>query len=127
MKKKTGKNKYISLKEAAKLSGYAPDYIGYLLRKGKIKGKAVSLRKAWFTTAEAIAKYQVKKKRKKKPRILKRKKPRIFWYRRIANTVLKSPRYAPAIVIFLLAGFSALTIYAFAPKEQKIEIFPVIW
>ena len=31
--------KYLSLKEAAKISGYVPDYIGYLIRKRKISGK----------------------------------------------------------------------------------------
>ena len=31
--------KMITLKEAAKISGYAPDYVGQLIRKGKLQQK----------------------------------------------------------------------------------------
>jgi len=120
------KKKYLSLREAATLSGYTPDYIGYLIRKGKIKGKAVSLGKAWFTTTQAIAEYQAKKKRKKKlskyPGV-----QRVFWYTELANTFLRAPRFALPIFIFLLIGFSALAIYTTSSKEVKIEIFPTVW
>jgi hypothetical protein len=30
---------YLTLKEASDLYGYSPDYIGQLIRKGKINGK----------------------------------------------------------------------------------------
>jgi hypothetical protein len=125
-KKKTDKNKYISLKEAAKISGYAPDYIGYLIREGKIKGKAVSLGRNWFTTSEAIAKYQTKKEKKKKLSKYS-KAQRIFWYKKLTDIFLKSPRYALSAIIFLFAGFSALVIYAIPSNEVKIEIFPTVW
>ncbi|MBZ9571915.1 hypothetical protein KJA15_01075, partial [Patescibacteria group bacterium] len=59
------KQKYISLKEAAKISGYAPDYIGYLIRKGKIPGKRVYSGVACLTTEEAIKEYQEKIKNQK--------------------------------------------------------------
>jgi hypothetical protein len=52
--------KYISLKEAAKISGYAPDYIGSLIRNKKLAGKKVYAGVAWLTTEEAIKKYQRK-------------------------------------------------------------------
>ena len=35
------KTQYISLKQASLISGYHPDYIGYLIRKGKLKGVRV--------------------------------------------------------------------------------------
>lgn len=49
--------KYISLKEAARLSGYSADYVGQLIRSGKLEGKQVFSNVAWMTTEEAIAKY----------------------------------------------------------------------
>src|SRR6185369_8453746 len=49
--------KYISLKEAAKISGYSADYVGQLIRSGKLEGKQVFSNVAWMTTEEAIQKY----------------------------------------------------------------------
>jgi hypothetical protein len=49
--------KYISLKEAAKISGYSPDYVGQLIRAGKLEGKQVFSNVAWMTSEEAIQKY----------------------------------------------------------------------
>lgn len=51
------KEKYISLKEAAQLSGYSPDYVGQLIRRGKLQGKQVFSNVAWMTTEEAILDY----------------------------------------------------------------------
>lgn len=50
--------KYISLKEAAEISGYAPDYIGQLIRSGKIPGKQVYTNITWMTTTEAVLAYK---------------------------------------------------------------------
>ncbi|OHA04622.1 MAG: hypothetical protein A2934_01705 [Candidatus Sungbacteria bacterium RIFCSPLOWO2_01_FULL_47_10] len=50
-------NKFITLKEAAKISGYAPDYIGQLIRKGKLPGKQIYSSVAWVTTEEALREY----------------------------------------------------------------------
>ena len=59
--------KFLSLKEAAKISGYSPDYIGYLVRKSKIKGKETFTGVSWLTTEKDIKKYQklITKKEKK--------------------------------------------------------------
>jgi len=48
---------YITLKEAAKISGYSPDYLGQLIRKGKLTGKQIYLNVAWVTTEEALDEY----------------------------------------------------------------------
>jgi hypothetical protein len=48
---------YITLKEASERFGYAPDYIGQLIRKGKIEGKQVYANVAWMTTEEAMTEY----------------------------------------------------------------------
>ena len=49
--------KYISLKEAAKISGYSSDYVGQLIRSGKLEGKQVFSNVAWMTTEDAVQKY----------------------------------------------------------------------
>lgn len=51
------KEKFITLKEAAEISGYAPDYVGQLIRSGKIEGKQVYSNVAWVTTESAIREY----------------------------------------------------------------------
>jgi hypothetical protein len=51
------KEKYISLKEAASLSGYTPDYVGQLIRRGKLPGKQVFSHVAWMTTEDALQEY----------------------------------------------------------------------
>ncbi|MFH1193657.1 MAG: hypothetical protein V1661_01540 [bacterium] len=50
-------NKFITLKEAAEISGYAPDYIGQLIRKGKLPGKQVYCNVAWMTTEGSVRRY----------------------------------------------------------------------
>jgi hypothetical protein len=45
------------LKEAAKISGYSSDYVGQLIRSGKLEGKQVFLNVAWMTTEDAIRNY----------------------------------------------------------------------
>jgi hypothetical protein len=50
----------ISLKEAASISGYSADYIGQLIRAGKISGKQVYCNVQWMTTAEAVMEYKTK-------------------------------------------------------------------
>ena len=52
--------KVISLNQAAQMSGYTQDYLGFLIRKGEIKG--VKKGRAWFTTAEEVNNYLFKKK-----------------------------------------------------------------
>ena len=49
--------KYISLKEASKLSGYSADYVGQLIRNGKLEGKQVFSNVAWMTTEKALHEY----------------------------------------------------------------------
>ena len=48
---------YISLKEAAKISGYSSDYLGQLIRGGKLSGKQVFSNVAWVTTEDAVYDY----------------------------------------------------------------------
>ena len=48
---------YITLKEASELFGYSPDYIGQLIRKGKVEGKQVYANVAWMTTKDSLDEY----------------------------------------------------------------------
>lgn len=54
---------FITLKEASERFGYSPDYIGQLIRKGKLEGKQVYANVAWMTTPEAMEEYLAKEKR----------------------------------------------------------------
>jgi len=54
---------YITLKEAAAIANYSPDYVGQLIRAGKIKGEQVYSNVAWVTTAAEIEAYLQDKKR----------------------------------------------------------------
>ena len=61
--------KFITLKEASDMSGYSPDYIGQLIRQGKLPGKQVYYNVAWVTTESAVREYLSKVNRKDKPDI----------------------------------------------------------
>lgn len=54
---------YITLKEAAEISNYTPDYVGQLIRAGKIKGEQVYSNVAWVTTTDEIEAYLHNKNR----------------------------------------------------------------
>lgn len=54
---------YITLKEAAAIANYSPDYVGQLIRAGKIKGEQVYSNVAWVTTEDEIHAYLSDKKR----------------------------------------------------------------
>ena len=111
--------KYLSLKEAAKISGYSPDYIGYLIRTGKIAGRKIYAGISWQTTEEAIRKYQgLKEKRKESSEVLK---PYLELTKKIALEILglniKSRRIfnigwrfslATLIIFFLISGFAPI-------------------
>ena len=57
------KDGYITLREAAALSNYTSDYIGQLIRNGKIRGEQVYSNVAWVTTEEEIRAYMNDKTR----------------------------------------------------------------
>lgn len=54
---------FITLKEAAKIGNYTPDYVGQLIRAGKIKGEQVYSQTAWVTTEEELHAYMQDKTR----------------------------------------------------------------
>jgi hypothetical protein len=60
----TRKSEFISLREASAMSGYTPDYVGQLIRSGKLPGKQVFANVAWMTTEEAVRSYMGQKRGK---------------------------------------------------------------
>ncbi len=48
----------ISLSEAAKFTPYSSEYLGYLVRKGKLE--AVKISRDWMTTKEIVLEYVAK-------------------------------------------------------------------
>ena len=63
---------FITLKQASELFGYAPDYIGQLIRQGKIEGKQVHANIAWMTTVSAVENYLGKEKKSSKTEVRER-------------------------------------------------------
>ena len=125
---KEDKQKYISLKEAAKISGYSPDYIGYLIRTGKITGKQVYCHIAWMTTAEAVLAHKQREQSGGKEEVgfedkvldsFKETKHRIFWEIRTLKLFIKTFKYVLPIIIILILSFSALLFFIFSTKFQK--------
>ncbi|MCK4859194.1 MAG: hypothetical protein KAS87_01405, partial [Candidatus Omnitrophica bacterium] len=55
-KNKKEETEYISLFEAAKISGYAQDYLSLLCRQGKLKGEKIG--RNWVTTYQWLDEYQ---------------------------------------------------------------------
>ena len=61
----TDEKNLISLKDASRISGYSSDYIGQLIRAGKIPGKQVYTNVSWMTTAQAVEDYKNNSERNK--------------------------------------------------------------
>ena len=68
------RSKFISLKEAALITEYTPDYIGQLIRAGKIEGQQVYTNVSWVTTEEAVRHYMHSKGKNEES-----KRPVPFW------------------------------------------------
>jgi hypothetical protein len=48
---------FVTLREAGDRFGYTPDYLGQLIRKGRLRGHRVYTNIQWMTTAEAMEEY----------------------------------------------------------------------
>jgi len=127
------KEKWISLKEAAKISGYSSDYIGEMIRKGKIPGKQVYYNIAWMTTAEALLEYKQREKKKGERKatfkdnisgVLSEIKQKIIWEMKTLKLFAKTFKYVLPIIIILVLSFSILLFYIFSIGKQEIETLP---
>ena len=122
---------YISLKEAAQITGYSPDYIGQLIRSGKIIGKQVYTNVSWMTTAEAVLAY---KKGSKEPigkagslaDFMNRQKRRIrlefTMFRELIN-LFKS--FLPLISVLIISFFIfLLLLFNYLSGSRTVRITP---
>lgn len=85
--------KILTLNEAAKISGYHPDYLSALIRKGEIKGEKTG--GTWFTSEDEIKNYIFKQK-------VRRRKWAIFDF--FSETRTKRIVWATFIIFLLIFG-----------------------
>jgi len=90
--------KIISLNQAARISGYTQDYLGYLIRQGEMKG--IKKGRTWFTTEEELNNYIFKKKVRSKKLAVKE----FFSPSRTRNIII-------AVAIIFIIGFFILSSY----------------
>lgn len=121
----------ISLKDASKVSGYSADYIGQLIRAGKISGKQVYCNVAWMTTADEVLKY------KEQSEIKDDKKGGVFTYIKVKQRRLAMElgvfklffstfrSVLPALVVIFVA-FLLLSFYAVYSIFDKKLAQPVV-
>jgi hypothetical protein len=57
-------NGFLTLKQASEITNYSPDYIGQLIREGKIEGKQVYSSVSWLASADSLDSYMSGKARK---------------------------------------------------------------
>ena len=101
--------KVISLNQAAKISGYTQDYLGFLVRKGEIKGTKKG--GTWFTTEEEVKNYLFKKKIRHQEFALRE----FFSPSRIKNIIV-------AGIIVFVGGFFLLSNFNKKPPLPVAEI-----
>jgi len=104
--------KYISLKDAAKITGYHSDYVGWLIRNGKIPGKKIYSGVCWSVSEDSIENFLLKRNEKKISNL-----PLTHFWRKGFSFYLKAPKYG---IIFSILGFiifSGLIAWAISPKN----------
>ena len=104
----------ISLKDAAKVSGYSADYIGQLIRVGKIPGKQVCCTVAWMTTADAVMAYKNKGKADAKLSFKEKLANRgrmLAMELGIIKLFFKTFKYSLPLLLVIIISFSLLSFY----------------
>ena len=104
----------ISLKDAAKVSGYSADYIGQLIRAGKIPGKEVCCTVAWMTTVDAVMAYKNKGKADAKLSFKEKLANRgriLAMELGIIKLFFKTFKYSLPLLLVIIVSFSLLSFY----------------
>ena len=117
------KQRYITLREAAKISNYAPDYVGQLIRSGKLPGKEVYCNTAWLTTEEAVLAYKNKKKEGVIATFLGVWKQKALSERKISGFA-RAAAYAGLLIFFitsLILGYALLRRTEHLRKLEEIQ------
>jgi hypothetical protein len=105
------RNKFISLSQASKISGYHQDYLSSLIRKKEIKGEKIGGN--WLTTEEEVRSYIFKQKIRHKKWLV-----RYFLYFKELN---KSFIYAFVLLAFLSVGLYFYNKNHIETKSQTIN------
>ena len=118
------KEGFITLKEASERFGYAPDYIGQLIRKGKIEGKQVYANVAWMTTPEAIEEYLSKEKRtgkseKDKQKFTRERVEQILFTDRTGGRIVSIVLYA--VISLLVVVFLMIFYFLSIANDHRLE------
>ena len=112
--KRMNEKALISLKDAAKVSGYSADYIGQLIRAGKIPGKQVCCTVAWMTTANAVMAYKDKGKADAKLSFKEKMANRgrmLIMELGIIKLFFKTFKYSLPLLLVIIVSFSLLSFY----------------
>lgn len=123
---------YISLKEAAKISGYSPDYIGHLIRTGKIPGRMVYTGISWQTTKEAILAYKNRQQKKRKLTFKEKVsesfsslKGRLIFEFKLLKLFFNQFKIALLVILFFLLTIFAVFSWFFSlEKKEEIKVLP---
>lgn len=113
------KQEYISLKEAARKSGYSADYVGQLIRSGKLAGKQIYSNVAWVTTEAALVEYMQKERKNQASQLAGVSlKDRV----RTLQKLTKVYAIAAWTAVAMLSVFILLLVYILiAGVEQRID------
>jgi len=117
----------ITLKEAAEISGYAPDYIGQLIRKGKLEGKQIYHSVAWVTTEEAVRAYLTKNREQERDATRGSSRKGVVWgffkslciSLRMEEGFFRFLKNILRVVAFLLALILLTLFYIFSVSLEK--------
>lgn len=108
------KKEYLSLKEASAISGYSPDYLGQLLRSGKLAGKQVFQQVTWVTTEEDLRRYMDARQRAEEGQRARKLRLALMWRMDI-------PRLATALLYLLAALSLCLFLLLFYILSSSLE------
>ena len=116
----------ISLKDAAKVSGYSADYIGQLIRGGKIPGKQVCCTVAWMTTVDAVMAYKSKGKAdvklSTKEKLANRGRMLVMELG-IIKLFFKTFKYSLPLLLVIIISFSLLSFYiVYLVLDKKVDV-----
>lgn len=118
----TRENKeYISLKEASEISGYSPDYIGQLIRSGKLPGKQIFQQVVWMTTEEDLRSYM---ERKRTMMAAGTKEAPVAWTKRLlarGRHSVETPRFAIRVLYGAMIAAVLLFLLLFYVFSSSIE------
>ena len=119
---------YIPLRQAAKISGYDPDYVGWLIREGKIPGKKFYLKTSWELSESTVRKY---KKRRDKRRRERSDNYKLFFVKQAVKNIHGFGwRFglAAMVLFFVIFGVGPInflhnSIQAFTEKTKTVKFY----